>query len=74
MATKFKVIMHFSDGTEEELDEIFDDRASAEEYGMYSVGCYFEGTEILNMSNPGDYPLDENDDVDFEVVEIDEDE
>ena len=28
--------------------------------------------EILHMSNPGDYPLDEDADIDYEIVEIDD--
>lgn len=32
------------------------------------------GAEVLHMSNPGDYPLDEDDDysVDYEITEIDD--
>ena len=72
MATKYKIIMIYSDGTEEEEDDLFDDQASAEEYAQYLCGCYHQGGEILNMSNPGDYPLDEDDDVDYEIVEIED--
>ncbi|WP_024866362.1 hypothetical protein [Butyrivibrio sp. FCS014] len=45
-------------------------KRDAEEHGLYLCGCYKTGCEILNMSNPGDYPLDEDDDVDFEVVKV----
>lgn len=38
----------------------------------YMCSCYHEGMEILHMSNPGDYPLDEDADVDYEIVEIDD--
>ena len=32
------------------------------------------GAEVLHMSNPGDYPFDEDDDysVDYEITEIDD--
>ena len=70
--TKYKVVMNYSDGTSEEDDEIFDTESAAEEYGIYFCSCYHQGGEILNLSNPGDYPLDEDDDVDFEVIEVDE--
>lgn len=66
----FKVVMCYSDGTREEDDEIFDTESAAEEYGGYLCGCYHEGAEILNLSNPGDYPLDDDDDVDFEIIEV----
>ena len=30
------------------------------------------GAEVLNLSNPGDYPYDEDDDfdIDYEIVEV----
>ena len=68
--TKYRIDMIYPDGTREEDDEIFDDRESAEEHGAYMCSCYSLGGEILNMSNPGDYPLDDDDDADFEVIEI----
>ena len=40
------------------------------EYGGYLCGCYHEGAELLSSSNPGDYPLDDDDDVDFEIIEV----
>lgn len=66
----FKVIMHYPDYDDEE-EEIFETEEEAEEYGLQSCSDYHAGGEILNMSNPGDYPLDDNDDVDFEVIEVD---
>lgn len=62
----------YSDGTEDEQDEVFDTEVAALDYAGYLCGCYHEGAEILNMSNPGDYPLDEDDDVDFEIIEVDD--
>ncbi len=67
---KYQVEMQYSDGTTELDDEIFTSKRDAEEHGLYLCGCYRTGCEILNMSNPGDYPLDEDDDVDFEVVRV----
>lgn len=72
MVTKYKIVMIYSDGTEDEQDDVFDDESSAEGYAQYLCGCYHTGGEILNMSNPGDYPLDEDDDVDYEIIEIKE--
>lgn len=68
--SKYKIVMIYSDGTEEEQDEVFETESEAEDYACYLCGCYHEGAEILNMSNPGDYPLDEDDDVDFEIIEV----
>lgn len=69
---KYKVLMQYSDGTNEEQDEVFDTEEDAEEYANYLVSCNEEGEEILNLSNPGDYPLDDYEAPDFEIVEIDD--
>ena len=66
---KYKVVMKFSNGSTDEQDETFDTEEAAEAYGLYLCGCYYEGAEILNLSNPGDYPIDEDDEVDFKVIE-----
>lgn len=71
MAIKYKVMMIYLDGSKEEQDETFDDETSADEYGQYCCGCYHQGGEILHLSNPGDYPLNDED-VDYEVFEVDE--
>lgn len=41
-------------------DGLFDDEDEAQEYGQYLSSCAREGAEILHMSNPGDYPYDED--------------
>lgn len=63
---KYKIIF---DG--EEQDEIFDSEASAEDYAGYLVGCSHTGAETLNLSNPGDYPLEDFEEPEWEVIEID---
>lgn len=68
----FKYKLTFSDGETQESEGAFDTEAEAEEYALEAISEYHTGGEILNMSNPGDYPLVEDDDVDFEVIEIDE--
>lgn len=70
--SKFKVIMCYSNGEREEDDEIFETKTGADEHGLYLCSCYHQGAEDLNLSNPGDYPLDDEDDVDFEIVEVDD--
>lgn len=69
---KYKVIMNYSDGTSDEQDEIFDSEEDAEEYAGYLVSCSQTGAETLNLSNPGDYPLDDYEDPDYEIVETDD--
>ena len=66
----FKIVMSYSDGTTEEQEEIFETESEAREYGLYLCSCYATGGEVLHLSNPGDYPLDDNDEADFEVVEL----
>jgi len=69
---KYKIIMQYADGTNEEEDNVFDTVEDAEEYANYLVSCNQEGAEILNLSNPGDYSLDDYEAPDFEIVEIDD--
>ena len=69
---KYKVKMHYSNGISEEEEDIFDTEDDAEEYALYLISCGKEGAEILNLSNPGDYDLDDYDEPDFEIVEFDD--
>ena len=64
----YKVIIIYPDGEREELDEVFSSRADAEYAGQYNCDCYSQGNEIMNLSNPGDYPLD-NEEAEYEVIE-----
>lgn len=61
--------MKYPSGATEEDDEVFESRSAADDHGMYMVSCYSEGGEILHMSNPGDYPLSD-DEADYEVIEV----
>lgn len=63
--------MSYPDGTSEEQDEVFETEAEAEAFGLEQCSNYSAGGEVLHMSNPGDYPL-EDEGADFEVVEVDE--
>ena len=65
-ARKFKLLMKYPDGTEEEEDELFDSEEEAKEYGDYMISCSREGAETLCMSNPGDYPPEDYEDPDYE--------
>ena len=44
----------------------------AEEYALYLASCHHLGGEILEKSNPGDYPYDPDDEPEYEIVEIDD--
>lgn len=57
----------------------FDGEFEDEEYSSYSdalnaaaelSGAYQLGGEILEISNPGDYPYDPDDEPDMEIVEF----
>ena len=71
--TKYKSILRFSDGETYEDDELFDTEEQALEHASYLSSCYKSGMETLNMSNMGDYPLDDIDDnITYELVEVDD--
>lgn len=53
-------------------DEVFDTEEEAEDYALYLSGCSQVGAETLNLSNPGDYPYDEDMEFDYDVVEIED--
>lgn len=55
-------------------DEIFDTEEEAEDYALYLCSCARTGAEILNMSNPGDYPYDEDsfEEPEYEIIEVDD--
>lgn len=72
---KYKIIYHWSDGTEDEDDnygEYYSSEEIANDEGLYGLSCRRQGAEILELSNPGDYPFDEDDfdDDTFEVVRV----
>jgi hypothetical protein len=66
----FKVIIKYPDGTREEDDEVFESESEATEYGLNQVSNHETGGEVLHLSNPGDYPLSDDDTADFEVIEV----
>lgn len=67
----FKVVTIGSDGSREEDDESFETEAEAQAHVENLCDGYTEGAEILHLSNPGDYP-DPDDELDFEVIEVDD--
>ena len=69
--TKYQVKFIYSNGEEETEENIYETEDEAREAGDYGCSCYHEGGEILHMHNPGDYPLNEDDDIDYEIIEVD---
>jgi hypothetical protein len=75
---KYTYEIHFGNGEtfrgDEEMDEIFDSEEEAEEAGWQALSDMDTGAEVLNLSNPGDYPYDENqynnDDIEVEVIKL----
>ena len=62
----------YEEGFEEYENEVFETREEALDC-MTQIGSNCRtGAEVLNLSNPGDYPYDEDDDfdIDYEIVEI----
>lgn len=67
----FKVVTIGSDGRREDDDEAFETEAEAAQHGSQMCSDYSQGGEVLRMHNPGDYP-DSDDQIDYEVIEVDE--
>ena len=67
----FKVVTIGSDGTREDDDEVFETEAEAEQHGQQMCSDYSQGAEVLHLHNPGDYP-DPDDEIDYEVIEVDD--
>lgn len=65
----YKVVMTYPDGETDERDEEFDSYGEAEAFGLECCSDYELGGEIFNMSNPGDYPLEDGE-ADFDVIEV----
>lgn len=74
--SKYQIMMIYSDETTDLQDEVFDDEDEAIDYAVYLAGCSRTGAEILNMSNPGDYPYDPDtfEEPTFEIIELEDDE
>lgn len=75
---KYKYIIHFPTGIDDSYledgeDGLFDTEEEADDAAFEAMNNYRAGSEILNMSNPGDYDdySDEEFEVEIEEVEID---
>ena len=73
--TKYKVIFTFPNGnTEEDDDGPYDSIEEANDAALQWISDYDTGGEVLNLSNPGDYPYDPDEagQIDFDIIEIEE--
>ena len=52
-------------------DEVFDTEAEAEAHASVQISNLHTGAEVLHLSNPGDYPEGDDEDLEYEIVEVD---
>ena len=57
---KYTVTIHFPT-YDYDLDGEFDSEEEAADAACEAISAWEVGGEVLNMSNPGDYPYDEDD-------------
>ena len=76
---KYKVKMFFPSGDEEFIqaddsyeDKVFDSEDEALDEARQFVSDSVAGSEVLHLSNPGDYDEYDYDDYDYEIVEFDD--
>ena len=68
---KYYYEIHFSDGEiidSRDDDELFDDEDDARDAAEYTLSCASVGAEVLHLSNPGDYPDEDADTDDAEII------
>ena len=68
---KYSVRYIYSDGTDGYDPDEYETIEEATAAGEYGCSCNHQGIDTMHMSNPGDYPLDD-DDIEFEVITIEE--
>lgn len=54
----------------EEQDELYDTYDEADDAARDMVCAYHVGGEELELSNPGDYPYDPNDEPNCEIIKV----
>lgn len=65
---KYQVKFYFEDGDTIIEDDEFDNTKDAREYAAEWISEYQLGSEIMEMSNPGEYPYDEDEKVRYRVI------
>ncbi|MCG7418707.1 MULTISPECIES: hypothetical protein [Microbacterium] len=59
------------EGMADDDDEVFETEAEAEAYALDQINNFHTGADVLHMSNPGDYPEDDDEDPEYEIIEVD---
>ena len=70
---KFKVVITYSNGDTDNIDELFDSYEEAEEAALEYISNWHAGGEVLELSNPGDYPYEPDDEPDYDIFEEEDD-
>lgn len=68
MAQKWQVKFYFEDGDTEIPEEEFDDIGEAEDFATEWISDWRVGAEVLNMSNPGDWPETGEEKVRYRII------
>lgn len=66
---KFKVVINFPNGDTDELDDLYDSYYEAEQAALEYISNWDTGGEILELSNPGDYPYDPANAPEYDIFE-----
>lgn len=69
----YRVNVIFTDEVVEDEEE-FETYDQAYSHGEYLVSCYHTGSLELNMRDPDENPYDPDEEVDFEVIDLDDEE
>ena len=69
---KFKVVINYQNGDTDELDDLFDSYYDAEQEALEFISNWHAGGEVLELSNPGDYPYEPDNEPDYDIFEVDE--
>ena len=78
--TKYKYVLTFANGEisdsyeeygDDDFQGTFSSYGAAEEAALYAISSCHQGAEILNLKGDEDEEYDENEDIEYEIVEID---
>jgi len=69
---KYRVVINFQNGDTENLDDLLDSYEDAEQAARDYISDWHAGGEVLELSNPGDYPYDPDDEPDYDIFEVDD--
>ena len=65
---KYKIIMIYPGEERVEEDELYDSYEEAESVTLDNCSAFHVGGEILELSNPGDYPYDPDEEANYEII------